>query len=87
MIGPMRLKLVYPIRMTTINLTPRRIGDYLDAKMVSLCFSPKVIDPCSGSWGLTVFSLAGLRIFEEILEVEYLVCQAVFYFYFYSYNI
>ena len=36
MTGLKSLTLVCPIRMTPINFAPRRIGDYLDAKMSSL---------------------------------------------------
>jgi hypothetical protein len=41
MTGPKSLTLVRPITMTqSILFAPRRIGDYLDAKMTSLLVSP-----------------------------------------------
>lgn len=67
---------VHPIRLTPFKLAPRRIGAYLDAKMASTQDS-------SSSLGyqsilvyllLTSLSFAGLRIFEELLEFDYLVC-------------
>lgn len=68
---------VHPIRLTPFKLAPRRIGAYLDAKMAS------TQDSSSSSLGyqsilvyllLTSLSFAGLRIFEELLEFDYLVC-------------
>jgi hypothetical protein len=78
MIGPKMLILVCPVRMSPLNSILRRIGDYFDAKMASLCFFPLVLIL---PWrvfkvGMAYrFALAGLRIYEELLEVEYLVCS------------
>lgn len=64
--------------MSPLNSILRRIGDYLDAKMASLCFFPYVLIILWRMFevGLAYqFALAGLRIYEELLEVEYLVCS------------
>jgi hypothetical protein len=82
MTGPKSLTLVCPIRTTPINFAPRRIGDYLDAKMArSLFISPlrSIILPLKIFFEVEVVAgliLPGLRIFEELLEVDYPVCSS-----------
>ena len=76
MTGQMSLISVCQIRVTLHNLSRRKIGGYFGAKMAStssfsLCHVPLYVEL------LTSFPLAGLRIFEELLEVDYLVCPGI----------
>jgi hypothetical protein len=62
MTGPKSLTLVWPIRTTPFNFAPRRIGDYLDAKMASLFISTlgSIILPLRiiWSWSCHCFGIA-----------------------------